>query len=245
MLALMRRPHTLLLFDLDGTLVSSSGTGRRALDHAFGQLHGRADACAGFSLAGLTDRAIARRGLEAIGKPADDAAIKALLDAYLARLDHELERASGYRVLEGVVAALRKAAQCEGIVVGLGTGNLRAGAKRKLDRVALWNHFAFGGFADDHEQRPELIRIAAERGAELVRSPVRSCRVIVIGDTTLDIAAARANGFDAFAVATGPVARAELEAAKPDALADSLADSGALDWLLAARDGRPPRRLRP
>ncbi|MBL8842738.1 MAG: HAD family hydrolase [Planctomycetes bacterium] len=244
MLRLMRRPPTLLLFDLDGTLVASSGTGRRALDRAFGELHGRADACAGFSLAGLTDRAIARRGLEAIGVTADDAAIKALLDGYLARLDDELKRASGYRVLDGVTAALARAAKAEGIVAGLGTGNLRAGAKRKLDHVALWHHFAFGGFADDSEQRPELIRIAAERGAEMVRMPLRSCRVIVIGDTTLDIAAARANGFDAFAVASGPVARAELEAAKPDALADTLADRGAIDWLLAARDGRPPLRRR-
>jgi len=225
----------ILLFDLDGTLVATSGAGRRALDRAFGELHGRADACAGFALAGMTDRAIVRRGLGLIEKPADERAIDAVIDRYLTSLDAELVDPPNFRVLDGVVAALDLALQHARVVVGLGTGNVRAGAKRKLDRASLWTRFEFGGFGDDHESRPDLIRIAAERGAALVHSPVKTCRVVVIGDTPLDVAAARANGFEVLAVASGPIARAELEQSKPDAVADTLAQREATTFLFSSQ----------
>jgi len=231
----MRVRPLILLFDLDGTLVATSGAGRRALDRAFGELHGRVDACAGFTLAGMTDRAIVRRGLTEIGQPSDERAIDAVIDRYLSALDAELVNPPNFRILDGVVAALDLALRHERVIVGLGTGNVRAGAKRKLDRAQLWTRFEFGGFGDDHEARPDLIRIAAERGAALVRSPVRTCRVVVIGDTALDVAAARANGFEVLAVASGPIARAELEESKPDAVADTLAQREALHFLFSSQ----------
>ncbi|MSP15212.1 MAG: HAD family hydrolase [Myxococcales bacterium] len=245
-LRMLFRP-TVILFDLDGTLVATSGAGRMAIDRAFEELHGRADACAAFSLAGMTDRAIIRRALAGIGHvtdetKVDDKAIDAVLARYLERLDGELKRAKGFRVLDGVVALLDLMERFDGIAVGLGTGNVRAGAQRKLERASLWRRFSFGGFGDDHESRPELIRLAAERGASQMRAPVSVCRVVVIGDTALDVAAARANNFQALAVASGPVPRADLEAAAPDLLVDSLAEPKATDWLLDGRGG--PRGAR-
>lgn len=229
---------TVILFDLDGTLVATSGAGRAAIDAAFHELHGRADACAGFSLAGMTDKQIIRRALRDLGQPADDAAVAAVLARYLDRLDGELKRAKGFRILPGVVALLDLLDEFDGIAVGLGTGNVRAGAQRKLTKAQLWRRFSFGGFGDDHESRPELIKIAGERGAAQLRAPLSVCKVVVIGDTALDVAAARANGFHVLAVASGPVPRAELEVAKPDAVADSLGESAVIDWLMDGRAGR-------
>jgi phosphoglycolate phosphatase-like HAD superfamily hydrolase len=229
---------TVMLFDLDGTLVATSGAGRAAIDAAFEALHDRADACAGFSLAGMTDKAIIRRALRDIGQPDSDAAVAAVLARYLDLLDGTLKKAKGFRVLDGVVGLLDLLSNFDGIAVGLGTGNVRAGAQRKLGRAQLWHRFAFGGFGDDHESRPELIRIAAQRGAEALRAPLSVCKVVVIGDTVLDVAAARANGFQSLAVASGPVPRAELDAARPDHACDSLAERAAVDWLLDGRAGR-------
>jgi len=227
-----------MLFDLDGTLVATSGAGRAAIDAAFAALHGRVDACSGFSMAGMTDKAIIRRALRDIGQRDDDAAVAAVLARYLDLLDGTLKQAKGLRVLDGVIPLLDLLAEFDGIALGLGTGNVRAGAQRKLGRAQLWHRFSFGGFGDDDESRPALIRIAAERGAMALRAPLSVCKVVVIGDTALDVAAARANGFRALAVASGPVPRTELEAARPDHVCDSLAERAAVDWLLDGRAGR-------
>ena len=73
-----------------------------------------------------------------------------------------------------------------------------------------WERFPFGGFADDSEDRPALILAGARRGAERLGAPLDRCRVVVIGDTPKDVAAAKANGFDSLAVATGQHPLAEL-----------------------------------
>src|SRR5689334_15297534 len=94
---------TILLFDLDGTLCETGGAGRRAMERAFGAVCGRTDACAGFRLGGMTDRGIVRLGLQAVGRPVDEPAIDAVLDAYLPLLEEEIAVARGCRVFPGIV----------------------------------------------------------------------------------------------------------------------------------------------
>ncbi len=195
---------TILLFDIDGTLIDSTGTGRVALEDAFEALYGRRDAISSFRLDGMTDPAIVRQGLTAIGIDPTAELITKVLDAYLARLDHhvgkvELER---YRVHPGVRATVDKA-HASGHAVGLGTGNIVPGAKIKLTRVELFGRFDFGGYGSDAEDRPSLIRHGAERGAQKLGQPLEKCRVVVIGDTPKDVAAAHAIGAQCLAVATG------------------------------------------
>ncbi len=202
---------TILLFDVDGTLIDSTGTGRVALEDAFEALYARRDAISSFRLDGMTDPAIVRQGLQVIGADVSDAAITKVLDAYLARLEHHvanipLER---YRVHPGVRATIDRA-HAAGHAVGLGTGNIVPGAKIKLSRVDLYERFDFGGFGSDAEDRPTLIRHGAERGAERLGLPLSRCRVVVIGDTPKDIAAAHAIGAQCLAVATGHFSVAEL-----------------------------------
>src|SRR5438309_1054975 len=99
---------TVVLFDIDGTLITSGGVGRRAIELAFSELHGREDACAHFTFDGMTDRAIARAGLAALGLPADTPAIDQLIAAYLRHLAKGVAEAPAqrYRVLEGMHAAI-------------------------------------------------------------------------------------------------------------------------------------------
>ena len=159
---------TVLLFDIDGTLVTTGGVGRRALEQAFDQAYGRKDACAHFSFGGMTDRAIARQGLAAIDVEPTPERIEALLALYVRELEAEVARADmrRYLVHRGVPEALAAAeARGAGFAMGLGTGNIREGARVKLQRVGLHERFRFGGFGCDHEDRPTLIRHGAERGA--------------------------------------------------------------------------------
>ena len=108
------------------------------------------------------------------------------------------------------------------LALGLGTGNVEAGARAKLARVALDGAFAFGGFGDDHEDRALLVRAGAERGAARLDRPLDACRVVIIGDTPRDVAAARAIGAECLAVATGGATAEVLRAAEPTRLVADL-----------------------
>ncbi|MEW5741374.1 MAG: HAD hydrolase-like protein [Myxococcota bacterium] len=224
---------TVLLFDIDGTLVTTGGAGRRALERAFEVFHGRADACSHFPFDGMTDRAIVRQGLTAIDVEPTEAAIDSLLSRYVAVLEEEVARvdASRYRVHAGMEEAV-KAGLAAGMAVGLGTGNIREGARVKLERVALFQHFAFGGFGDDDESRPALIRRGAERGAARLGVGLFEARVVVIGDTPKDVAAAQAMGAQSIGVATGNWSVQQLLDSGATWAFPTLAAPGALDVLL-------------
>jgi phosphoglycolate phosphatase-like HAD superfamily hydrolase len=223
---------TVLLFDVDGTLVTTGGAGRRALELAFERVHGRGDAC-GFSLAGMTDRAILRQGLSAIGAEPTEDGIDRMIDTYLDALRVEVARVDSgrYRVHPGVERAIA-AAKAAGLAVGLGTGNLREAARIKLERVDLYRHFDFGGFGSDAEDRAKLVRCGAERGAVHLGRPLGECRVVVIGDTPKDVAAARGIGAESVAVATGEFSADSLAACGATYTFGDLSADGALEALL-------------
>jgi phosphoglycolate phosphatase len=225
---------TVLLFDVDGTLVTTGGVGRRALELAFERSHGRRDACAGFRFDGMTDRAIVRGGLSALGLDPSPAAIDAVLASYLEVLGEEVAAAPAatYHVHPGMQEALDAAARARGVAVGLGTGNVRAGARIKLERVGLFDRFGFGGFGCDDEDRAALLRMGAERGAALLQRPLAAVRVVIIGDTPKDIAAAQDIGAESVAVGTGSFSPAELLAAGATHAFASLAIAGALEAVL-------------
>src|SRR3954470_17821054 len=96
-------PHraTILLFDIDGTLLLTGGAGRRSFERAFKEVTGRPDELSGFSFGGMTDRGIARAGLSALGREADDALVEQLFESYLVALADELTT-SNYTIMPGV-----------------------------------------------------------------------------------------------------------------------------------------------
>jgi len=223
---------TVLLFDIDGTLITTGGVGRRAIERAFRERYGRDDATR-FPFDGLTDRLIARLALEALGVAATEDAIADILELYVELLGEEVARADAtkYRLHEGIAEALA-AAEVRSHGIGLGTGNVRAGARIKLERLGVHEKFAFGGFGSDAEDRVELIRHGAERGAAYVGAPLAECRVVVIGDTPKDVAAAQGIGAESIGVGTGSYDAEALRACGATYAFASLAAPGALEALL-------------
>jgi phosphoglycolate phosphatase len=224
---------TVLLFDIDGTILETRGAARGAIVRAFAQVYARPDACDAIAFGGMTDRAIARQGLEAIGAPSDEASIDAILAIYLDGLEDAMARAEHVRVHDGIVAAVDAGLARERCAVGLGTGNVERGARIKLRRVGLSDRFAFGGFGCDHEDRAELLRRGAARGAAALGAPAGECRVVIIGDTPKDIAAARAIGAESIAVATGSFREEDLAPHGPTWVFRDMTQPGALAALLA------------
>lgn len=212
------------LFDIDGTLLLSGGAGSRALDRAFVSLHGITGATDEVRFGGKTDPLIVEEMFQATMKrPATDAEYEALIAAYLPLLDEELAASPQFRLMPAVEAALDFLAAQPGVLLGVATGNVRAAAEKKLQRGGLHARFAFGGFGCDHRDRAQLVARGIER-ARAAGTVAPDVRIAVVGDTPHDVAAARACGAVAIAVATGSFTRAELAACEPDALWDTLAE---------------------
>lgn len=210
------------LFDVDGTLVETGGAGRQAFSRAFEDVFGEADAFCGETFIGRTDPGVLHATVVRLrGDRPTDAEEARFYEHYLGHLEHELATTDRYRVLPGVPTILEGLAARPDCVLGLVTGNVRRGAYMKLALGGLDRFFPFGGFGSDDGDRPSLTRIAAERAADAAGGPVDA---VVLGDSPLDAAAARANGLPIVLVATGGTPPENLRALDPDLYFDSLAD---------------------
>ncbi|HET7237848.1 MAG TPA: HAD family hydrolase [Terrimicrobiaceae bacterium] len=214
----------LLLFDIDGTLITSGGAGEGALMDAMQQRFGITEDLSGITIAGATDALIAQWMLEKNGLPASSENITALLDAYLSFLGQRLSHHSG-RVLPGIVGLLDSLRRRDDCVLALLTGNLVRGAEIKLSHYGVWGYFEFGAFADDHHDRNELPKFARARALETHGEEFSPENIFVIGDTPRDIECGKAVGAKTVAIATGNYSRSELAAHHPDYLFDDLSDT--------------------
>jgi len=217
----------LLLFDIDGTLITSGGAGENALRDSLKEGFGVDDDLKGVNFAGATDSNISRAILENNGIAATPENIAILLDGYLHFLRQRLPRHQG-RVLPGIINLLDRLKGHECCVLALLTGNLVRGAEIKLGHFGVWDYFEFGAFADDHHDRNELGKFARARALEKQGEEFPPERIFVIGDTPRDIACGRAIGAKTVAIATGMYSRAELAEHQPDFLFDDFSDTEAV-----------------
>jgi len=220
--------NTLILWDIDGTILHSGGAGVRALRASLQAVFGISEPIADIDYAGRTDPWIVRQILRRFGLPESQPNIDRFLEGYLSVLPAHME-AAGARVLPGVKALLDAASAHPEVVQGLLTGNIQRGARTKLEFHGLWHHFPFGAFADDSESRNELGPHALRRARGHSGVEFDMARVWVVGDTPHDIACSRVIGARALAVATGGSTASELSAHRPDAVLESL-DDGAAFW---------------
>jgi phosphoglycolate phosphatase len=213
-----------ILFDIDGTLLTTGGAGARSWTWAFQTLYGVAADIGRFSEDGMTDPDVARgtfRG--AIGREPTDRELARVLAAYLERLPHEVGTSDGYRVLPGVRALLERLRR-EGYLIGVVTGALEAAAHIKLARGGLDGFFAFGGYGSDSPERDKLTRRAIDRASGAIGRPIDAADTYVVGDTPNDIAAAHAAGAVAVGVASGKYSVDDLRSAEADIALQSLED---------------------
>jgi phosphoglycolate phosphatase-like HAD superfamily hydrolase len=217
----------IVLFDIDGTLVRTGGAGKAAMEGALGAAFGVAELRDEVPYSGRTDVAIGRDLLRVHGiEPTPSNQLK-LREAYLTHLPGSLQ-AKGGTVCPGVPELLRAIAGKPGVVLGLLTGNVRAGARTKLGHFGLWDYFACGGFGDEHFDRDDVARSALQAVRTHLGGEVNPSDVWVIGDTPLDVSCARAIGANAVAVATGWHPLDELAGCAPDLIFDDLSDHARL-----------------
>lgn len=219
----------LVLFDIDGTILLTSGAGRRAIVTAIGETVGGTRALGRISFDGKTDPQIVEELLQSAGhvEPPVPELMEAICRRYVELLAAELDRPTARTiVMPGIDPLLDRLTRTEGVILGLLTGNLAAGAALKLRSAGIDpGRFPVGAFGSDAAHRPDLPPIAARRAARYFGREPTGDEVVIIGDTPADIACGQCINARAVAVATGGYSRAALEACGPYAVFQDLSDT--------------------
>jgi len=228
--------HALLLFDIDGTLVNTHGSGGSAWRAASRRLFGEAFDFNGVNFAGRLDSAIYADLAVHNGVRDHADHLPAFWEAYLRELPRNLaDKAGLIEACPGVLdllATLRRD-HASDAALGLLTGNFGGAVPHKLGAVGIdpgW--FAVNAFGHEADTRPQLTQLCLERYARAHGRAADPSRVIVIGDTPHDIDCAHAHGCHAFAVATGSFTAEELRAAGADTVVADLRDPSPLLQLI-------------
>jgi phosphoglycolate phosphatase-like HAD superfamily hydrolase len=220
----MRR--RLVLFDIDGTLLSAGGASRRAFEVALREVFGTVGSVTDYDYSGKTDPQIVRELMRGAGFA--DAEIQRrrplALETYRERLASTI-RPEDVREKPGVRALLEALAGEARVTLGLLTGNLESTARLKLAPLDANRFFAFGAFGSDHEDRYRLPAVALERARETVGVALTGPDLVIVGDSIHDVLCGRALGVRAVAVATGKTSPERLADAAPDVLLPDFSDT--------------------
>lgn len=213
--------YSLILFDIDGTLVWTKGAGRASTRLAMLEIFGTADGVDTHEFGGKTDW---RTLLDLLGDHAHDD-IRTAMTRYEESISRHLTSVTPDFPIQPVTAALETVAELRrrDALMGIVTGNVSTTAPIKLQAAGFdpaW--FAVGAYGSEALERDDLPALAIERASRLSGRKIAPETVLVVGDTPADIACARACGAVAVAVLTGYSPREALEAAQPDFLLEDL-----------------------
>lgn len=216
----------LVLFDIDGTLLKCGPQIREIFQASLEETFGTAGPISQYDFAGRTDYGIVLDLMAAVGM--DESVVLERLDdfeeLYIERLEEGLD-ADGMTLMPGVPALLERLAARPDVRLGLLTGNFERGARIKLSRLGLEGFFPFGAFGDGAVVRSELPPRALERARRLYRAEIEVERVVIVGDSTLDVLCARDHGLFSMAVATGFTSPQELRDAGADCVVEDLLEA--------------------
>ena len=222
-------PTKLVLFDIDGTILLTSGAGRRAMVAAISEEVDVADRLSRIRFDGKTDPQIVTELLAAAGEPVAPSPerIAAICRRYIELLSEELAHSeTRTTVMPGVRPLLDRLEAEKGVVLGLLTGNVAGGATLKLESAGIDPaRFRVGAFGSDSAHRPDLPPIAVERASRYFGRGLSGNEVIIIGDTPADITCGECISARALAVATGGYTVSDLQACRPYAVFEDLSNT--------------------
>ncbi len=209
-------PRRLVLFDIDGTLITDSGAARHSYGLALRETYGFEGDLTRYDFSGRTDPQITSMVLSDAGFTSEQIAARApmLWEAYLRELALHAtpERV---RVLPGIRELLERLSSIDDVMLGLLTGNIERGARLKLAPAGLNGYFPFGAFGSDSAKREELPGIAVERASKIDGHRFRGRDVVIIGDSIYDVRCGEPHGATTIAIASGKTPAEKLRAENP------------------------------
>ena len=233
----MRQNPILVLWDIDGTLLTTGRAGRDALLEAARECLGDAPELEAVDLRGRLDSDIWREmtGMRRGGNPAPGE--DRFRERYLASLKRRTDGTKAIRLHPGVRGLVERLAAEENAAQGVLSGNYPEIGEYKILRAGLpLETFPVRAWATDGIVRRDLVPAAMRRYREFSGRPIEAGRVIVVGDTPRDVDCARSNGCRSIAVATGDAPKGALEQTGADAVWGDLSDANAvMEWILRNR----------
>ncbi len=218
--------QTLVLFDIDGTLLRGAGSGRTALERAVREVYGTSGNIGAYKFGGKTDWQILHDLLDSEGFT--EAQIREGLPQYAEAMARHMAAVIGdYEVhaLPGALALIRTLRERQDVLVGLMTGNVSKAAAVKL-RAAGFDpqDFKIAVYGSEARVRRDLVPIVLARAEKAYGVLFPPEQVVVVGDTPEDIDCAHSIGARVIAVTTGSKSRVELEEHPPVTVLDDLSD---------------------
>ena len=239
------RMPSLVLWDIDGTLVRTGDVGALIFDVAIERILGRRPS-GRIPMSGKTDPQIVLEYLTQFDLPGDDA--QSHLPAILEEIEIELATQAHVvrdhgTVLPGVTELLARLAADDDVDQTVLTGNIAPNARVKVGAFGLdrWLNLEMGAYGSDHADRNELVPVALRKVEAARGRNFRPDEVWVVGDAPNDLACARAGGVHCLLVATGRPSFEELRALRPDALRHDLSDVDEIYSLLRSASDRRSR----
>lgn len=219
----------LVLFDIDGTLITDRGAARDAFRDALEAVYGYDGDLSRYDFSGRTDPQIARMVLGDHGLDDDVIAAKspALWEMYLERLARNATP-DRVRALPGIRELVSALHEHDDVVLALLTGNIEPGARLKLGGAALNDYFPFGAFGSDSADRNELPPVAVRRATEIRGHRFEGRDVVIIGDSIYDVRCGVPYDATTIAVASGKTPAETLRAENPRHFFESAEDLGAM-----------------
>ena len=221
-------PRRLVLFDIDGTLITDDGAAREAFADALAEVYGFRGDVRRYDFSGRTDPQIAAMILRDASW--DDAEIESRLpslwDHYLAGLGRNAP--GRVRALAGVGVLVDAIREDERLTLARLTGNIEPGARLKLGAIGMNAYFPFGAFGSDSPRREKLPPIAVQRAAAMTGIDFRGADVVIIGDSIYDVRCGVPHGATTIAIASGKTPAEKLRAENPDHFFESAEELAAI-----------------
>src|SRR6266542_2189567 len=185
------RGDVLVLFDIDGTLLSAGRAARDSVLAALEATYGWSGNGSSHDFSGKTDPQIVRELVEeSVGKERCEASLEKALERYLAELSRRLSPEL-VKPKPGVPELLARLAAEPRVALGLLTGNLERGARMKLEPPGFNPYFSFGAFGSDCADRYLLPAIAVERARGHCGRVFAGKSIVIVGDSVHDVACGR------------------------------------------------------
>ena len=219
----------LVLFDIDGTILTDRGASRDAFRDALEAVYGYDGDLSRYDFSGRTDPQIARMVLRDHGLTADaiDVHLPRLWEVYLEGLARNATT-DRVLVLPGIRELVTALHEHEDVVLALLTGNIEPGARLKLGGAEMNGYFAFGAFGSDSADRNDLPPIAVARASEYCAHRFSGAEVVIIGDSIYDVRCGVPYAATTIAVASGKTPADALRAENPRHFFESATDRDAL-----------------
>jgi len=227
---------TLLLFDIDGTLLTSGNCGKNALDRTFEKMFGVRGAWGNMVPDGKTDlligNEIAQQHLKRDLTPSE---WKEFTQRYSKHFAEESEHSIYFKTMPGAFKLLEYLSNLPHIHLAVATGNIEAVSWMKLKKVRLHSYFRCGGFGENHAHRKGILNDAQAASQNHFKKKFSKRKTFVIGDTKHDVAAAHMVRFRSIGVHTGTNRGKDFKIVKPHFQLEDLSDIDRFMEILSRR----------